>query len=111
MRPLTTIHGGSKLNVPNTCYRLRPKSRPSFPSRGFHATSRRLLLDECLLPAHSLVTSIHNYSGLPWAFSIPLTASLVKGAVVGPISSFLRMDYIRHKYFLSVILPTMLPKN
>lgn len=59
-------------------------------AREFTATPRRPFLDECLVQTHTLISGIHDVTGLPWAASIPLTAILVRIVILTPISAYSR---------------------
>lgn len=59
-------------------------------ARRFTATPRRPFLDECLVQTHTLISGIHDVTGLPWAASIPLTAFLVRIVVLTPINVYSR---------------------
>ncbi len=54
-------------------------------SRGFHVTARRPFVSECLVPIHSLICGLHDFTGLPWVASIPLTAFVVRAAFLFPM--------------------------
>lgn len=58
--------------------------------RGFHATSRRCFVDECLVQTHTLINGVHNLSELPWAASLPLTALLTGALVIFPFQCYSR---------------------
>ena len=57
-------------------------------AREFTTTPRRPFLDECLVQTHTLISGIHDVTGLPWAASIPLTAFLVRIVILTPISAY-----------------------
>ena len=56
-------------------------------ARRFTATPRRLFLDECLVQTHTFINGIHDMTGLPWAATIPLTALLVRVAMI-PVDTY-----------------------
>ena len=56
--------------------------------RSFHASPRHLIVEECLSTTHTLITGIHNVTGLPWVASIPLTAALIRLTITGPIATY-----------------------
>ena len=58
----------------------RPKMAPlaTLSARKFSASTRRPFLDECLLGTHTLISGVHNITGLPWAATIPLIAFLAR---------------------------------
>ncbi len=58
--------------------------------RNFSASPRRPFLDECLVQTHTFISAIHDMTGLPWAASIPLTAILVRVAILIPIDTYCR---------------------
>lgn len=69
---------------------LKPYQRPNLVqlaalnARKFSTTTRRPFLDECLALTHTLITGIHDTTGLSWAATIPLTAFLVRVVIVLP---------------------------
>ena len=73
---------------------LRPYHRPTMAplaalsARKFSASTRRPFLDECLLGTHTLISGVHNMTGLPWAATIPLTAFLVRIFILLPLSVY-----------------------
>ena len=93
MKFLQPLRVAVKSNHHPNFSRWRPRIGPSFtPSiRGFHATSRRPFLDECLIQTHSLIEGLHNATGLAWAATIPMTAVFVTGVFRAPL---LMYEYI-----------------
>ena len=57
-------------------------------ARKFSASTRRPFVDECLLGTHTLISGIHNLTGLPWAATIPLIAFLVKCLIMFPLNAY-----------------------
>ena len=66
------------------------ESRTSLQScrRSFHASSRRLIVAECLSTTHNLITGLHSITGLSWAYTLPLTALLIRLTITGPIATY-----------------------
>ena len=56
--------------------------------RSFHASPRNLIVAECLSTTHTLITGIHNVTGLPWVATLPLTAALIRLTITGPIATY-----------------------
>ena len=75
----------------------RPKMTPSAAlfARKFSASTRRPFVNECLLGTHSLISGIHNMTGLPWAATIPLIAFLVKICIMVPLNVYFSRMYDR----------------
>lgn len=59
-------------------------------ARKFSATPQRLFLDECIIQTHSLITGIHDTSGLSWGAIIPLSALLIRVTILIPIETYCR---------------------
>lgn len=59
--------------------------------RPFHASSRRLIINECLGATHTLITGLHGATGLPWAAALPLTAVLIRLTIIGPVAAYCQM--------------------
>lgn len=79
---------------PLLLHHLKPYQRPNLVqlaalnARKFSATTRRPFLDECLALTHTLITGIHDTTGLSWAATIPLTAFLTRVVIVLPASVY-----------------------
>jgi mitochondrial inner membrane protein COX18 len=57
------------------------------PYRAFHASPQpHFILESLLTSTHSLLTGIHNVTHLPWAFTIPLSALLIRLTLTLPIT-------------------------
>ena len=67
-----------------------PKTAPlaALNARKFSASTRRPFLDACLLGTHTLISGVHNMTGLPWAATIPLIAFLVRALTMIPTSAY-----------------------
>ena len=67
-----------------------PKFNQLTPSntRKFSTTPRPQFLDECLMQTHSLITGIHDITGLPWAASTPLAALLIRVTIRLPTEAY-----------------------
>ena len=74
-----------------------PKRTPLAPlnARKFSASTRRPFLDACLLGTHTLISGVHNMTGLPWAATIPLIAFLVRVLTIFPTSAYAYRMYVR----------------
>ena len=77
---------------PRVCgspYHIHQKNRgPFVPRRKFHASPQRPFLDSCFSGTHAVITGIHGVSGLPWAATLPLTALLLRVAIIGPLITY-----------------------
>ena len=62
-------------------------------ARKFSASTRRPFLDECLLGTHTLISGVHNMTGLPWAATIPLTAFLARALYHASTDRIRLQDY------------------
>ena len=69
---------------------VRCGSRTSLQScrRAFHASPRRLIIEECLSTTHTVITGLHSITGLPWAYTLPLTALLIRLTIIAPIATY-----------------------
>lgn len=58
--------------------------------RHFHATQRSQLqwLDVCYHQTHTVLTGIHGFTGLPWVWTLPLTALLIRGLIFLPLGIY-----------------------
>ena len=67
-----------------------PKIVPlaTLSARNFTASTRRPFLDECLLGTHTLISGVHNMTGLPLAATIPLIAFLVRALTMLPTEKY-----------------------
>ena len=70
------------------CYSHRMGPRMSKLTRDFSATSQRPFIDECLIGSHTLITAVHDSTGLSWAVTIPLFAFLVRVVLLTPLEAF-----------------------
>ncbi|CAG8978647.1 hypothetical protein HYALB_00009463 [Hymenoscyphus albidus] len=59
-------------------------------SRAFHASPRPRFLETFIAPTHTLFEGVHSLTGLPWAYSIPLTAIVIRSFITLPISMYTR---------------------
>ena len=98
---------------------LRPYHRPTMAplaalsARKFSASTRRPFLDECLLGTHTLISGVHNMTGLPWAATIPLTAFLARAlTLLPPIAYVSRMRARSWRLYPRLIeIETAIEKN
>ncbi|CAG8955521.1 hypothetical protein HYFRA_00009474 [Hymenoscyphus fraxineus] len=58
-------------------------------SRAFHASPRPRFLETFIVPTHTLFEGVHSLTGLPWAYSIPLTTIVIRIFTL-PISIYTR---------------------
>lgn len=70
------------------------------PRRSFHATPRPRFIDTCLSETHTIITTLHTVTGLPWAATIPLTALLIRVLLIAPITTYAHsVSQRRQKHF------------
>lgn len=62
--------------------------RPILHQRTFHITSPNRILNESFAITHSLLTSIHTATGLPWVATLPLAGFIVRSFIIGPLSIY-----------------------
>ena len=63
--------------------------------RAFHASPRRLIIAECLGTTHTLIAGLHSFTGLSWAYTLPLTALLIRLTITAPIATYATTVYNR----------------
>ena len=56
--------------------------------RAFHASPRRLIVEECLSTTHTVITGLHSITGLSWAYTLPLTALLIRLTIIAPMATY-----------------------
>ena len=71
-----------------SCYQRKVGPRTSKLSRNFSASPQRPLIDECLIGTHTVITAVHDSTGLSWAVTIPLLAFLVRILILTPAEAF-----------------------
>ncbi|TVY28361.1 Mitochondrial inner membrane protein [Lachnellula hyalina] len=54
--------------------------------RAFHASPRPQFLETIATPAHLLFQGLHSFTGLPWVYTIPLTAMTIRLLISLPLS-------------------------
>ncbi|PBP16809.1 inner membrane protein COX18 [Diplocarpon rosae] len=65
-------------------------------SRAFHASPRpQSILLTFIDASHAALQGVHSYTGLPWAYSIPLFAVLLRCTIIIPISVYQRRAMIK----------------
>ena len=64
--------------------------RASLHPRDFSATTRRPFVDECLVGTHTIITAVHDSTGLSWTLTIPLLAFLVRIVILTPLEVYNR---------------------
>ena len=57
-------------------------------TRDFSATPQRPFVDECLIGTHTVITAVHDSTGLSWAVTIPVLAFLVRIVILTPIELY-----------------------
>ncbi|KAH7408056.1 60Kd inner membrane protein-domain-containing protein [Cadophora sp. MPI-SDFR-AT-0126] len=72
--------------------------------RSFHATPRpqSLLLTSIHL-SHDALTSLHTFTGLPWCYSIPLFALLLRTTLILPLSIYARRSTVKQISLIPLI--------
>lgn len=67
-------------------------ARPRNPHghRAFHATPARRFLEPTLTATHTLLTTLHTTTALPWCTLIPLTAILLRALITTPTTIYSR---------------------
>ncbi|MCJ1301919.1 hypothetical protein MMC08_004720 [Hypocenomyce scalaris] len=71
---------------PCQAFTAQLRSNPIYKTRSFHTTPRTQFLDVCFDQVQTIITGLHSVSGLPWVATLPLTALIVRFAIVGPLS-------------------------
>ena len=89
MKPPTVFRFISRPTaLATSCYPRKTGSRTLKLSRDFSATPQRPFIDECLIGTHTVITAVHDTTGLSWAVTIPLLAFLVRIVIVTPIDLY-----------------------
>ena len=65
-------------------------------TRDFSATPQRRFIDECLVGTHTVITAVHDSTGLSWALTIPLLAFLVRIVILTPIELYSARVYEKY---------------
>jgi inner membrane protein COX18 len=68
--------------------------------RSFHASPRP---QSVVLVAHDALTSLHSFTGLPWAYTIPLFALTLRATLILPISIYQRRVSQRQASLVPII--------
>ncbi|KAL2073932.1 hypothetical protein VTL71DRAFT_11258 [Oculimacula yallundae] len=69
---------------------------PLLRTRAFHATPRpQSILLSTITFSHEALTAVHSATGLPWAYSIPLFAILLRVTLILPVSIYTRRSNIK----------------
>ena len=89
MRPCATLSYRLGI-VPSRSYFSAKKSQSSTQQRLFHATPQRhsQWLDQYYSQTHTLLTGLHDFTGLPWVYTLPLAAFLVRGLLFAPLAIY-----------------------
>lgn len=78
-----------------SCTLLRPSASSKIPRvflqlppsyRSFHASPRPQSLDSVLIATHGVLEGLHSFTGLPWAYTMPLAALAIRSILILPIS-------------------------
>ncbi|TVY78293.1 Mitochondrial inner membrane protein COX18 [Lachnellula suecica] len=83
-RPSSSKLSAAFLQLPPSC-------------RAFHASPRPQFLETIVTPAHALFEGIHSFTGLPWAYSIPLTALTIRTFISLPLTWTTRKAIQKHR--------------
>src|SRR5579862_2692553 len=83
---------------------LRPPN-PTLPRarRNFHATPQRPFIEPVVSATHHVLESVHATTLLPWVGVLPLTAFLVRAALIAPLTVYTRLAQQR-QYALRYVL-------
>ncbi|RAL09506.1 putative mitochondrial export translocase Oxa2 [Aspergillus homomorphus CBS 101889] len=73
------------------------KSPPRLQSRSFHSTKPNPFFAEVMSSSSWFFHGIHDISGLPWAYSIPLTALLVRTVIPLPLQMYTKLQAYRER--------------
>ncbi|KAH7305067.1 60Kd inner membrane protein-domain-containing protein [Rhexocercosporidium sp. MPI-PUGE-AT-0058] len=69
---------------------------PSCRSRAFHATpNRQSIIVSTITASHDALTSLHTITSLPWAYTIPLFAILIRTTIILPTAIYARRSTIK----------------
>lgn len=74
---------------------------PSY--RAFHASPRPQFLETIVTPAHLLFEGVHSFTGLPWVYSIVLTALTIRLFISLPLSIGQRRLVIKRQQLLPLL--------
>lgn len=90
---------------PSNCPSKFPAALLQLPTsfRSFHASSRPQSFDAIIAPAHALFEGLHNFTGLPWAYTIPLAALTIRTLITLPISIHGRRISLKRREITSVL--------
>ena len=80
---------GTAISLTRSIPRLK-KDRVRPFGRLFHTTQQPHLqwLDVCFHQTHTVLTGLHEFTGLPWAWTLPLTALLIRSLIFVPIGIY-----------------------
>jgi len=89
---MALILRGKRTGLPN-----RPSASALFlqlpPSyRSFHASPRPQFVEQVIPIAYSIIDGIHSTTGLSWAYTLPLSAFLIRATFVLPVSIYSRLN-------------------
>lgn len=60
--------------------------------RSFHASPRPQFVEQVIPVAYMFIEGVHSVTGLPWAFSLPLSAFVVRATVALPLTIYARIS-------------------
>ena len=87
-RSISTTTFTSRSITNNPSYHLSRLPSVRVPRRKFHASPRKFFVAECIDQTQNLITGLHGITGLPWAFTLPLTAMLIRLGILGPLATY-----------------------
>jgi mitochondrial inner membrane protein COX18 len=86
----------------NLSLKLRNPTPPR-ARRSFHSTPQRRFIEPVISATHHVLESVHATTLLPWVGVLPLTAFLVRAALIAPITVYTRRAQQR-QYALRYVL-------
>lgn len=60
--------------------------------RSFHASPRPQFVEQVIPVAYSIIDGLHSTTGLSWAYTLPLSAFLIRAIFVLPLSIYSRLN-------------------
>ncbi|KAF7931170.1 uncharacterized protein EAE97_009379 [Botrytis byssoidea] len=75
----SSMHPSTSSKIPRLFLQLPPTYR------SFHASPRAQSLDSVLIATHGVLEGLHSFTGLPWAFTLPLTALAIRTVLIFPL--------------------------
>lgn len=90
-------------SLPSSLTDSQRKNVFNFQTRQFHPTRPSQFIDTSITLAHDLLQGVHTVTGLPWVTSIPLTALVVRLAVL-PVQIYSTKQQQKMKTFDPLII-------